>query len=270
MTTSRYTSNLNARKPLGGLRALICTTLFGALATTSMACSDPEYILPDSGADTTDMRADLQGEPDARMEREEMGADLGESDPDLGDDRVDMADASMDSGPPYEPRFGEPVEVDLAPYLVPVEGATGGATVFQSTAQEQLLTGAMAHGSPGDFVMENDHGRYVIEGPKRAMSPCPYGGNVLDAGYKPSPEAEPLEDNLGEICLLANISQTFYPETFTIVQPGSATQAAVLSVTGKLDLLDFLNFGGLVYEYLPSTIRLPFDLSSVDTATLTL
>ena len=220
--------------PRATWRALLCTTLFGTFAMASLACNDPEYRLPDAEQDqAADMLADL-----ADTGTRDMPGDL-DTGVGPGPDMPDMLDGDLDSGPPYEPRFGEPVEVDLTPYLAPLDGATGGATVFQSTSREQLLEGAMAHGSPGDYVMENAHGRYVIEGPKRAMSPCPYGGNVLDAAYKPSPDAAPIEDNLGEICLLANISQTFYPETFTIVQEGSATQAAVLSITGKLDLLDF-------------------------------
>ena len=234
---------------------MVYGVLFGAL--TLIACGDPERRLPG----TVTQRPDLGVVTD-----QDPGVDSG--------DRLDadaFGDGGVDQGempPPYAPQPGVPVEVDLTPYLEPVAGSSQGATVFESTSRSQLLSGALAHGSPGDFVLENEHVRVVIERATRAMSPCPYGGNVLDAALKKE-DGELREDNLGEICLLANISQTFFPETFEIVQEGSAEEAAVLQVTGRLELLDFLNFGGLVDDYVPG-LNLPIDLNQVDAATLTL
>ncbi len=242
------------------------TLLAALLSVMAFACNDPEYRLPedagaqDSGQSDLDTAADL---PATDASKDDM-ADV----TDMPED--DAGDMPVDASPPYEPRFGEIVEVDLTPYTGPVEGATGGATVFKSTSRDQLLKGPLAHGSVGDFVLENEHARFVVERDTRAMSPCPFGGNVLDGGYKSAPEAEPLEDNMGEVCLLANISQTFFPESFEILSEGSTTEPAILAITGRLDLLDFLNFGGLVSEFLGDIIELPIDLNKVDDATLTM
>ncbi len=234
------------------------------LLLLSAACNDPEYRLPDAATQdaSVDMlpQTDMQDMPDAVDQQ-----------PDLTQTPDDMSPDQSDSHTtPYVPRFGEPVEVDLAPYTAPLPDASGTTTVFQATDDSSLLKGALAHGRPGDFVMENSHGRYIIEGIKRVMNPCPYGGNLLDAAMKTSPDAEPNEDNLGEICVLGNLSQTFYPETTEILQAGGPDEAAILAITGKLDLLDFINFESMVREYLPATVQLPIDLNSVDPATMTI
>lgn len=159
---------------------------------------------------------------------------------------ADMSDASR-------PGPGARVEIDLDEA---VEGAgEGEARVFQVDDVSQLIEGPIAHGKIGDWILENDRARFLIEADDRVMNPCPYGGNVLDAAYL---EGGSGEDNLGEICLFVNAGLTLKPERFEVVE--SAPNVAILAVTGSLVVSDFINVKSMVGEFLPGLAdNLPLD-----------
>lgn len=141
----------------------------------------------------------------------------------------------------------------------------GNVRVYQVSDKEQLIRGPIAHGKVGDWILENDRVRFLIEGDDRVMNPCPYGGTVLDISYL---EGESDQDILGEVCLFINAAQTLDPEYFEVVPTG--TNAAVLAVTGHLELGDYINIKGTVDDFLPGlSTRLPLDPDKILPVTVT-
>ena len=196
---------------------------------------------------------------------EDAGVELGAADGQIGDARVvDMAidstvtdaavdrgsdaalDAGLDMGPDAGPdRRGETVEIDLAPYVADIPDGAGPARVFVSTEASDLVGGPAATGFVGDWVIENDYARFIIEADRRVIGPCPYGGTLIDADVRrDGPEAG--QDVVGESCLLLHLAQTLKPDRYAIVSDGSDGTAAILAVTGHLELLDFINLNGLL------------------------
>lgn len=163
-------------------------------------------------------------------------------------------DAAVDAGPD---RSGETVEIDLAPYVADIPDGAGMARVFVSTEAGDLVGGPAATGVLGDWIMQNDQTRFVIEADRRVIGPCPYGGTVIDGDVRRGgPEAG--QDVIGESCLLLHLSQTLKPDRYEVINDGTDGGAAILAVTGHLELLDFININGLLRGFgLP--IRLGYE-----------
>jgi hypothetical protein len=145
------------------------------------------------------------------------------------------------------------VPIDLAGYL---EGPSsqGSASIWQVDTVDQLAEGPTVEARPGDWVLENDRVRLFVEHTDRAMSPCPWGGNIVDAQYKRA-DGTLGDDVTGEICLMVNVGLTFAPEEFAVVRDGSAGGAAILAVSGRLELLDFLNISSMAADYAPGILE---------------
>lgn len=193
-----------------------------ALAGLSLSgCDDGSTSQdPTSDGQTTDATAGLDSALD--------GGDAG------------LLDASpADSGAPdgaLPP--AERVELDLAPWLEPVEGAEGLARAYRSTERADLVSGEASTGLLGDYILENDRVRLVIEADDRAMGACPYGGNLIDGAVRGG------QDVLGEVCLFLAMGQTLKPDRFEVLE--DTGDAAVLAVTGHMEILDFFNLAGRV------------------------
>ncbi|MHB8877377.1 MAG: hypothetical protein ACYC8T_27100, partial [Myxococcaceae bacterium] len=80
--------------------------------------------------------------------------------------------------PPPPPLSGRcEVELDLTGLF----STTGqGARARQIDSPGELIAGQMSSGAVGDFLLENDRLRVVIQGPGRALGPLPYGGAIVD------------------------------------------------------------------------------------------
>ncbi len=137
------------------------------------------------------------------------------------------------------------VPLDLADFLSD-EGDVA-SKVYQVDDPSQLLEGPVALGQVGDYILENDEVKFLIEGDTRNMNPCPWGGNVLDAAVKKG-EAPNL-DILGEVCHLLNASFTLKPEKFEMAQFG---KTSVLAVGGRLTIGDFINIKSMIGDLAPA------------------
>ena len=157
-------------------------------------------------------------------------------------------DVPVDIGPRPDP--GEPVEVELEQYLADEPNPDGEVRVFVSAQESDLVGGEAATGQVGDYVMENDKVRFVIEADTRAIGACPYGGNIIDGDVRRG-EGEEEEDVIGEVCQLLNAGRTMKPDRYDILSDGSDGGPGVLAVTGHLEILDFINVIGLASTFLP-------------------
>lgn len=175
-------------------------------------------------------------------------ADDGANNDNNGTDAGDMAsgDATNPSDMPDMPSGPrERVEIDLTPYADGNLFDDGQPVrVFQSTQEADLVTGPVASSRVGDYVLENGVARFIVEGEDRSMSPCPYGGHIIDGMPM---DVEHDGDMIGEICLFINAGSTHLPETFEIISDGS-DGVGILAVTGPLTILDWINFNTMAAD----------------------
>lgn len=120
-----------------------------------------------------------------------------------------------------------------------MDGSGGGrSSVKQISANGELIGGLTAWGKIGDYLLENDKVRIVIQGFDRHIGPQPYGATILDADLVRS---GPGIDQFGEIGLLYNFGRTLDPEKFEILNDGSDGRAVVLAATGHDAPNDYLS-----------------------------
>jgi len=159
----------------------------------------------------------------------------------------DLLGDNVDSPPEFHH-----VKMDLGDYTK----GTPGAFVRQISDPADLLKGDTAQGQIGDWIMGNAKARFIIQGVDRHSTPCPYGGNVIDAAYK---GAEGFgNDVMGEACTFLQLGRTLLPEHFEVLADGS-DGPAILAVTGDDTLLDSLNIGSLMKSFVGDAISLPVE-----------
>jgi hypothetical protein len=230
------------------------------------ACGDDRGGLdevPDTSRGTDASVVDarrLDEVPDTSIDKvPDISADISPPPPDTS-----APDARLDEVP-----VTSQVEVDLAPYLAPLPGAAGRATVRIAAGPGDLLTGAAAQGRAGDWVLENERVRFVVERAARVIGPCPWGGNVIDAAAR-LPDGTFSEDVVGEGCLFLNVGQTFAPDRFEVLADGADGGAAVLAATGRVEVLDFIHLQGMIAGFLAgAAVRIPWDSERLPAVTIT-
>jgi len=126
------------------------------------------------------------------------------------------------------------------------------------TDPADLITGPLADGRIGDYLLANDVARFIIQdAPQRDLySVGTYGGNLIDAELI----GHPGLDNFLEIQPAVQIETVINAQTVVIVNDGSDGAPAVVRSCGPDDVLDFVN---------PSTIiedigNLPFPAEADD------
>ncbi|HEV8322031.1 MAG TPA: CehA/McbA family metallohydrolase [Myxococcota bacterium] len=128
----------------------------------------------------------------------------------------------------------------------------GPASARVAAGPADLVAGPMAIGLPGDFVLENDHLRVVIEGPGRNVAVNPYGGNLLDADVRRGgAAADPGRDALGEVGLLVDIVGTSDAAEVTVLSAGGGCAPAAVRARGTYVLSDYINPNTTVATVLP-------------------
>ena len=175
-----------------------------------------------------------------------------------------LPDAEPDAA---RPPVGTPVALDLAPYTDPQPGASR-ARAFIAAGPADLVGGPAATGRSGDYVLENGKVRFVVEQAARVIGACPYGGNLVDGDIR-RPDNQPGQDALGEACLFVQFAQTLAPDLYQIVNDGSDGRAAVLAVTGHLELLDFINIVGLLNGLAGGALQIGFATEAIQPLTVT-
>ncbi|MFK8049797.1 MAG: carboxypeptidase regulatory-like domain-containing protein [Halioglobus sp.] len=123
-----------------------------------------------------------------------------------------------------------------------------------------LLQGPLARSSSGDFVLENDNLRVIIQKPGRNWFGLgTYGGNIIDASAKLA-DGSFNPDHMEEFVTGVNIENTPNYTDVEIRNDGDDREAAVICATGPDDLLEFVNASSAV-RALPAN----FPVSADDT-----
>jgi len=115
-------------------------------------------------------------------------------------------------------------------------------------ARDCPVSGPLAHRRVGDYCLENDGARFVVQditAPRDPDQPTPrdlysvgaFGGNLIDA-VLPS---NPTTDNFLEFQAMLNVETVANYQSLEIVNDGENGLPAILRVCGPDDLLDFVN-----------------------------
>jgi hypothetical protein len=126
-----------------------------------------------------------------------------------------------------------------------------------------LVGGELARGVMGDFLLENDKIRVIVQKPGRVMFGIGiYGGNIIDADLRRSCGDE--RDNFEEIAALINVENTANYTNVTVLNDGTNNMPAVVRATGPDDLLDFINPSTVVNNFGVPGVSFPADQDDRD------
>ncbi len=161
-----------------------------------------------------------------------------------------------------EPKKPEPMpsgrcEVDLASLEQFSQTGTGAKARRIETAAD-LIGGAHAHGEVGDYLLENDRIRVVIQRPSREASPTPYGGTIVDADLARSP-GQRGRDELGKMGLVYAFGRTINATQLEVLSDGARGGAAVIAASGRDTLLDYVDVTTVLEGFLGSGVKLQTD-----------
>lgn len=129
----------------------------------------------------------------------------------------------------------ERCDIDLEPFIGEATGAVRGRQV---TTEAELIGGPNAQGRVGDYLLENDEVRVIVQGAGRFFGALPWGGTILDADLV---RAGPGDDQFGEIGLLYNFGRTLKPDRFEVLADGGDGRAAIIAVSGDDEANDYLS-----------------------------
>src|SRR5947209_4866511 len=129
------------------------------------------------------------------------------------------------------------------PSLPPEGGAAIAAAGRLDTGNYDVerVPGPASQGLVGDYFMRNDKVRIVVQAPNRAIGPCPFGGNVIDADRV----AAPAGDQLGEVSAFLQLGRTIAFDRAEVVRDGKKGGPAVLRFFGHDAKNDFIDVPGL-------------------------
>jgi len=155
------------------------------------------------------------------------------------------------------PQPSERCEVDLA--ATGLFSAVGnGAKAKLIEAEAELVGGPFAQGVVGDYLLENDKIRVVIQRPYRHIGAAPYGGAIIDADLKRAAGQAP-RDQIGKLTVLYAFGRTINAKKVEVLQDGSTGGAAVIAATGVDAVNDYINVPNIIDQYLGAGVKLVTD-----------
>jgi hypothetical protein len=131
-----------------------------------------------------------------------------------------------------------------------VEPSAPRAAALRVSTAQQLIGGPKALGQIGDYLLENDQIRVIIEDQGPGRSSTLYGGSLIDADLqRPEGSVSRGNDQMGEL-LPSFLMEVMNPVTVGITADGKDGGAAVVTETGTdgdlLQMVAILN-NGLLY-----------------------
>jgi hypothetical protein len=107
--------------------------------------------------------------------------------------------------------------------------------------ESDLLGGPLARGRAGDYLLENDRFRVIIQKPGRQwLNIGTYGGNIIDVAARKS-DGSFYPDHLEEFVVGINIENTPNYTEVRVVSDGSDGEEAVICATGPDDIFEYAN-----------------------------
>lgn len=126
------------------------------------------------------------------------------------------------------------------------------ATAKEITSAADLIGGPNAGGQKGDFLLQNERIRVIVQAAGRSgRSPFSYGGNVIDLDRVRFP-GEVGGDRFGGATLILNGSRTVKPSRVFVLEDGSATGYAIVRVEG-----DDAPYNGMTWGQFAAAVSRP-------------
>lgn len=115
------------------------------------------------------------------------------------------------------------------------------ATVTQIANASELIGGPAAQGRVGDWLLQNDRIRAIVQAPgAEQMQVGSYGGNLVDVDVIRGP-GDPGNDELGMVVPFISLGATSRPTEAVVINDGSDGGPAVLRVCGGTDVLEYID-----------------------------
>lgn len=120
------------------------------------------------------------------------------------------------------------------------------ARLRKITNAADLMSGPLAHGKVGDYLLANDTARFIVQdvAQRDLHSIGSFGGNLIDMELVGHPGIE----NFFEVQPTVNIETVVNAQTATIVNDGQNGLPAVLRTCGPDDLIDYINPSSVVAD----------------------
>ncbi len=136
----------------------------------------------------------------------------------------------------------DPLDATL-PVLPPEGGAplARAGRLTEANFAAERVPGPASQGLPGDYFLANDEVRVIVQAPGRAIGPCPFGGNLLDADRVDAPAG----DQLGEVSTFLQLGRTLVFTEVQILRDGRKGGPAAITLRGHDAINDFINVTGL-------------------------
>ncbi len=142
------------------------------------------------------------------------------------------------------------------------------AAARQATGDADLLQGPLARSTEGDFVLENDLIRVIVQQPGRNWFGIgTYGGNIIDAARKLD-DGSYLPDQFEEFVSGVNIENTPNYTEVWVDNDGADGEPARVCARGPDDLFDYINAStavrqlGLKFPASADDRDLPFEIET--------
>ncbi len=135
-------------------------------------------------------------------------------------------------------------EVDLgALNLFATDGSGASAEEIKDAAK--LIGGEAATGRLGDYLLQNDKIRVIIEQPGRSVGPIPSGGHLIDADIQ-RPAGEAGQDAFGRMNMIYSLGRLSSVHKVEVLSDGKSGGPAIVASTGHDALHDLLNVRALL------------------------
>jgi hypothetical protein len=123
----------------------------------------------------------------------------------------------------------------------PPEPPAATAVAREATESSDLLSGPLARSALGDFVLENELLRIIIQKPGRNwFGMGTYGGNIIDVSRKQAGGSF-LPDHMEEFVIGINVENTPNYIEVEVTNPGADGEEAQICARGPDDLVEFFN-----------------------------
>ncbi|MFT3708416.1 MAG: CehA/McbA family metallohydrolase [Archangium sp.] len=123
-----------------------------------------------------------------------------------------------------------------------------GVSAKQVTDVSQLIGGNYAQGRIGDFVLQNDRIRVVIQQPSRTIGPVPYGGTIIDADLQRSTGSG--RDEFGKMGPIYAFGRTVNVSKVEVLNDGERGGYAVIAASGTDAVVDYVNVKNVISDFL--------------------
>jgi len=126
-----------------------------------------------------------------------------------------------------------------------IDGGAAAARVI--LVEDDLISGPMAKGRLGDFLLKNNKIKAIIQdvGRDPLGFVSPYGGNIIDADLVRAP-GEPDNDHFMAMSHQLNIESTFNATEIEVINDGANGGPAIVRATGVDDSLDYINASKMI------------------------